>query len=88
MTMRDPAEDGARAARADRRFAMTITFSTREYEFSHGRKPRGRGGWAFTFDDSEKIIWTIPSSMTYADARKWARDYARANGHTFVSVCS
>lgn len=22
-------------------------FTTFEYEFSHGQKPRGRGGWAF-----------------------------------------
>lgn len=26
---------------------MTITFRTTEYEFSHGRAPRGGGSWAF-----------------------------------------
>lgn len=26
---------------------MRITYSPRPFEFSHGRKPRGRGLWAF-----------------------------------------
>jgi hypothetical protein len=26
---------------------MALEFDTTEYEFSHGRKPRGRGGWVF-----------------------------------------
>ena len=29
---------------------QAITVETSEYEFSHGKRPRGRGTWAFTFD--------------------------------------
>ena len=68
--------------------ARTITFSTREYEFAHGREPRGRGIWGFTFGDANEPPWLTPRAMTYTEARKWARDFARANGRTSVSVCS
>ena len=26
---------------------MAVTFHTTDYEFSHGKKPRGSGSWAF-----------------------------------------
>jgi len=29
---------------------MTIEFITTNYEFSHGRKPRGNGGWVFDIE--------------------------------------
>lgn len=32
---------------------MKITFTTREYEASHGKKPRGRGVWWFDIDGNE-----------------------------------
>ncbi len=53
---------------------MTFDFSTREFRFSHGKEPRGFGGWAFSIEGSEPV-WA-PSS-TYADAKKWARAKAR-----------
>ena len=45
---------------------------------SHGRAPRGRGGWAFCpesfADTNEALILTVwTPSMTYAEAVKWLR---------------
>ena len=67
-----------------------VEFNTREYEFSHGRTPRGRGSWAFFFDRSmpvDQAFWT-PGSTTYAEAKKMARDEARRRfpGVTAIEV--
>jgi hypothetical protein len=69
---------------------------TRLYRESHGTEPRGRGGWAFTFDDEDGEIWwaTRPvgsefaTSMTYAEARRMAVAEARARGAQTVWVQS
>lgn len=58
---------------------MMIEFSTREYQFSHGHMPRGRGSWAFFFNNEQAIeqaFWT-PGSTTFGEAKKMARDEAR-----------
>lgn len=47
---------------------MTIEFSTREYEFTHGRTPKGYGHWGFTFEGHE--FW---ATGTYAEAKKACR---------------
>lgn len=56
---------------------MSREFITTQYEFSHGKKPRGLGSWAFVPADS---IWpdteTMPSDAiawawgTYSDAKR------------------
>jgi hypothetical protein len=54
-----------------------ITVSTTEYEFSHGRKPRGFGTWAFRPDTKQArdqvnagdfglVVWR---SGTYGEAK-------------------
>jgi len=51
---------------------LKIEFNTREYEFSHGHKPRGRGSWAFFPNRKtliEQAMWT--PSMTYGEAKRW-----------------
>ena len=54
----------------------TITVETSEYEFSHGKRPRGRGTWAFTFDtrryDRIEEVWWTPL-VTWSDARRLRR---------------
>lgn len=55
-------------------------FDTREFEISHGRPPRGRGSWAFSFrrryqDVTTEVVFAPPS--TYAEARRWITDQAR-----------
>lgn len=47
-------------------------FNTVEFEFSHGRKPKGRGSWAFSEkrNASAENMHFSPS-MTYTEAKKW-----------------
>jgi hypothetical protein len=63
---------------------MTINtdFFTQTYERSHGRKPMGRGRWAFIVMDGSRAHETVeavfvPGVMTLADAKTWMRSYCR-----------
>ena len=74
-----------------------VEFSTNTYEFSHGRKPRGFGGWAFGVGtanpspnrwDGEML--TSPP-MLFAHAKLWAKtrvvdDYAGSHGTVTLHV--
>jgi len=57
-----------------------MTFTTTKYEFAHGRKPKGRGNWAFEIlgTDGVKRGDTFWANDTYAGARKQAEVHARA----------
>ena len=52
--------------------ATAKTFSTTEFEFSHGRKPRGFGSWGFApkgqRDDMNAWVWV--NNATFTEARK------------------
>lgn len=66
-----------------------VEFDTREYEFSHGKSPRGRGTWAFFPTrqcDVMDAMWS--PSMTYAEAKRWAKDQAqtRWSGRDHVTL--
>lgn len=39
-----------------------MRFETSKYEFSHGKKPRGNGYWAFLFQmaDGSEQVWFCP----------------------------
>lgn len=65
---------------------MTIQIDTTEYEFAHGRKPRGTGTWAFFFD-ADKIPWWMPDA-TYAEAKKAAIKEGRRIGAFRIKVGS
>ena len=65
---------------------MKTQVNTRPYEFAHGKKPRGFGSWAFTFDNDE-TPWWAPTS-TYGDAIKAARAEAAKRNARDVTVCS
>lgn len=59
---------------------MKIEFSTREYEFAHGKLPRGRGHWAFECVELfDELYWVHGDGMglTYAEAKREATAYAR-----------
>ncbi len=65
-----------------------FSFSTCEYEYNHGAKPRGRGSWAFAFDGKEQhdaLFWT-PGSTTYGEAIKLARAEAARRGAYVAKV--
>lgn len=61
---------------------------TRQYEFSHGKKARGRGNWAFFFDGRTAVDDAFWHNGSFAEACKLARAYARAKGFHRVEVGS
>lgn len=68
---------------------MIRTICTENYEFSHGKKPRGTGMWAFDF--GRRGAWTTefaPRTMSYSEACKWAKAFAKQLGADRVSVGS
>ena len=53
---------------------MKTEFCTRDYERSHGKKPRGVGVWAFMPGNSgEPADWFFSPSMSFADAKAWVK---------------
>jgi hypothetical protein len=64
-----------------------ISVDTSRYERSHGKKPRGKGGWAFYLDDpkTSSPVFT-PHSMQYSDAVNWAKEHAKEAGKKIVWV--
>jgi len=66
-------------------------FSTREFELSHGRSPKGRGSWAFEYDGQEPVF--TPGGMTYLEAKAWVKTRIRSEapadfvGVVVVNVC-
>ena len=65
--------------------------NTTDFEFSHGRKPRGRGSWAFFFErdrrnhDVQDAFWHHGS---FTEAKKAAVEEARRRGARDVFVGS
>lgn len=60
---------------------MAVRVSTRKYEASHGRLPRGWGRWAFQI--GEQIEWF---AGTYTEAKKLATKRARKAGVSVIEV--
>ena len=65
---------------------MTVRFDTSEFEFSHGRAPRGRGSWAFSLVRDPDVTKSLPAdktgvlftpSLTYGEAKMFARRFFR-----------
>ena len=68
-----------------------IRFVTRDYEYAHARRPRGRGSWAFALKRDYTVDEAIfvPGSLTYGDACHEFARVARMFGVTGpVWVCS
>lgn len=72
---------------------MTTSFTSVDFERSHGRKPSGRGGWVFeavfSNDDGEgeaEMVFT-PGAMTTGEAKKWARTWAVENRPEVATHC-
>jgi len=76
-----------------------MNFSIAEYICAHGKLPRGRGLWGFkpeynlgypgfaeTKQEVAANIKFTPRSMTYADAKKWAKK--AMTPYRYVVVCS
>lgn len=55
-----------------------IVINTRNYEASHGKKPRGSGGWAFSVDGKEIMLhgsYTECLNKAKSEARKLKKSY-------------
>lgn len=71
-----------------------MEISTTNYEFTHGRKPRGEGCWAFQFFKAfglcggSDTIEFAPAEMTYAKAKRWAIARAKEIGADRVAVAT
>ena len=71
-----------------------MDISTTNYEFTHGRKPRGEGFWAFRFQrdmadgTARESVEFAPGEMTYAKAKKWAITAARVMKADRVAVAT
>jgi hypothetical protein len=67
-----------------------MTISTTEYEFSHGRKPRGQGYWGFWFHrNGAATLEFAPGEKTFSEAKQWAKDTAKdIGGVTSISVAT
>jgi hypothetical protein len=63
-----------------------VSISTTEYQFSHGRSPRGRGSWAFQIGDSTSNVFWSAANQLYSDALKVAARVAVHERAWFVKV--
>jgi hypothetical protein len=65
-----------------------MTFETLPYEMSHGRSPRGRGSWAFApfhlRNDSAAAVFS--PSMTFTEAKRWARQQQQLTAFQVIAV--
>jgi hypothetical protein len=56
---------------------MKTTFCTREFERSHGHKPRGTGVWAFMpAEGGDPCDWVFTPCMTFTEAKQYAKTAA------------
>ena len=76
---------------------MAIEFEVWQYEFAHGRRPRGEGNWGFEFvacavsldgDGPSTRLEFAPGCILYSAAKKWARARARELGAYKIRVAT
>lgn len=77
---------------------MAFLFDTSAFERAHGRFPRGRGSWAFAFDldgrgassvrVDDPCVWWAPGSLSFAEARRAAREEGLRRGASSAAVMS
>lgn len=60
-----------------------IEVGTKDYEFTYGRAPGGRGSWAFDIDGEDNLFWY---NGLYSEARKAAKKEAVRRGVSFIVV--
>lgn len=66
----------------------SLEVETTQYEFVHGKRPKGYGMWAFFFDgetDSLKAFW---HTGKYSEAKAMAIRWAVVKGHRRIAVGS
>jgi len=64
-----------------------ILFTTSQYEFAHGKKPRGFGNWAFGFPAiSTTEVFFVNPACTLTEAKSHAAAEAMRRGTELVAV--
>lgn len=70
--------------------AGEIEFTTRQFEAAHGRRPSGRGSWAFCDEQhansNDYLEHTFWFTGLYSDAKRAARKHFAAQQNVNVSV--
>lgn len=54
---------------------MAVRFETTRYEFSHGKKPSGRGSWAFEWEG--QVYFSPSCFQTFREAKAWMNKMVR-----------
>lgn len=67
---------------------MAVEVETHEYEFAHGKRPRGTGCWAFFFGNQTDVAFAFFHSGSYGESKKAAVAEAKRRGATRVRVGS
>jgi len=62
---------------------LEVEVSTSKFEFSHGKKPKGDGGWIFKIGSEE---WAAPGRLPYGKAVAAAKAYAKKKGAYSIEV--
>lgn len=72
-----------------------MKIETGQFEFAHGKKPRGIGQWFFNFGHLVSGPGSLtfedlaaPAGLSYGEAKQWAIAKARELDAVRVSVCS
>lgn len=76
--------------------ATEADVSNTDYEFTHGKKPKGQGSWFFVAHrgginfskDVEGEDYIQLNQMSYGDAKKAAVRWAKSKGHTSLFVAT
>lgn len=67
---------------------MNVHVNTNDFEFAHGKQPRGNGSWAFFFARRADVNTAFWFNGSYADAKKAAKEEAKRRGFDEVFVGS
>jgi hypothetical protein len=67
-----------------------MKFDTSEYEFTHGRKPKGEGKWGFWFHrHGAATLDFAPGKQAFTQAKAWAKSTAKdIGGVVSISVAT
>jgi hypothetical protein len=65
-------------------FRHSVTVRTSEYEFVHGKKPRGYGHWAFLMAGNKQEV--VFFTGMYSDCVKQAKARAQSLGYLGIAV--
>jgi hypothetical protein len=76
--------DGKALYKNGKKIASLKFVDTTEYEFAHGKKPRGYGRWAFLMACNKMDV--VFYTGKYRDCLKKAKAKAKASGYAGIAV--